>query len=80
MADGVAKEHWNHTAQLLATLCEINRNPKQRRRPFSPDEFHPYLTRRRRSGTPYTKRLLRAQAQRWFEKHGSQPHRQPEDR
>jgi hypothetical protein len=71
MAEGVAKERWNHTSQLLATLCEINRNPKKRRRPFTADEFHPYLRSRTRGGTPYTKELLRAQARRWFEKHGA---------
>ena len=65
MADGVAQERWNHTAQLLATLCELQRNPKRRPRPFTADEFHPYLRTRRR-GTPLTGELLRAQAQRWF--------------
>ena len=66
MAEGVAKERWNHTSQLLAMLCEINRNPKKRRRPFTADEFHPFLRRHVRRGTPYTRELLRAQAQRWF--------------
>jgi len=66
MAEGVAKERWNHTSQLLATLCEINRNPKKRRRPFTADEFHPFLRRHVRRGTPYTRELLRAQAERWF--------------
>jgi hypothetical protein len=45
MADGVAQERWNHTAQILATLCELQRNPKRRSRPFTADEFHPYLRR-----------------------------------
>jgi len=82
MAEGVAKERWNHTSQLLATLCEINRNPKKRRRPFTADEFHPYLRSQKRSGTPYTKELLRAQARRWFAQHGGHDgrDRQPEDR
>ena len=65
MADGVAQERWNHTAQILATLCELQRNPKRRSRPFTADEFHPYLRTRRR-GIPFTSELLRAQAQRWF--------------
>ena len=65
MADGVAQERWNHTAQLLATLCELQRNPKRRSRPFTADEFHPYLRTRRR-GTPLTGELLRAQARHWF--------------
>jgi hypothetical protein len=65
MADGVAPERWNHTAQILATLCELQRNPKRRSRPFTADEFHPYLRTRRR-GIPFTGELLRAQAQRWF--------------
>ena len=65
MADGAAQERWNHTSQLLATLCELHRNPKRRARPFTADEFHPFLRTRRR-GTPLTKELLRAQARRWF--------------
>lgn len=65
MADGVAQERWNHTSQLVATLCELHRNPKRRSRPFTADEFHPYLRTRRR-GTPLTGELLRAQARRWF--------------
>lgn len=66
MAEGVAQERWNHTSQLLATLCEIHRNPKKRRQPFTADEFHPFLRRQLRHGTPYTRELLRAQAERWF--------------
>ncbi len=65
MADGAAQERWNHTAQLLATLCELQRNPKRRSQPFTADEFHPYLRTRRR-GTPLTRELLRSQARRWF--------------
>lgn len=66
MAEGVVKERWNHTSQLLATICEINRNPKKRRSPFTADEFHPYLRGHGRKGTPLTKQLLRSQARRWF--------------
>ena len=66
MADAVIQERWNHTAQLLATLCEVNRNPKKRRSPFTADEFHPYLRARRSAGVPYTRELLRSQARRWF--------------
>lgn len=65
MADGVAKERWNHTAQTLATLCELHRNPKKRARPFTADEFHPYLRTVRR-GTPLTGNMIRAQARRWL--------------
>jgi hypothetical protein len=72
MADGVAQERWNHTAQLLATLCELQRNPKRRSRPFTAEEFHPYLRTRRR-GAPLTKDLLRAQARRWFAERASKP-------
>jgi len=71
MADGAAQERWNHTAQLLATLCELHRNPKRRSRAFTADEFHPYLRTRRR-GTPLTRELLRAQARRWFADHARQ--------
>lgn len=82
MAEGVAKERWNHTSQLLATLCEINRNAKKRRQPFTADEFHPYLRTRRRNGIPLTREILRAQAKHWFATHGAPDghHRQSEDR
>ncbi len=66
MASAVIQERWNHTSQLLATLCEIHRNPKKRRTPFTADEFHPYLRTRRMVGLPYTRELLRSQARRWF--------------
>ena len=46
-----AEESLVETSQLLATLCELHRNPKRRSRPFTADEFHPYLRTRRR-GTP----------------------------
>lgn len=69
MAQAVIQERWNHTAQLLATLCEVNRNPKKRRTPFTADEFHPYLRTRRAAGLPYTRELLRSQARRWLAEH-----------
>lgn len=35
------KQSWMHTSNILATLAEINRNPKRRRKPYSWKEFHP---------------------------------------
>lgn len=42
MAEGKRKDDWDHTAQLLACLCEINRDPKRRSTPFTSGTFHPF--------------------------------------
>jgi hypothetical protein len=41
-AHGKQKESWNHTAALIAQQYSIHRDPKKRREPYKPKEFHPY--------------------------------------
>lgn len=41
MVDGQRREWWNHTASQVAAIFEVNRNPKARKQPFQPIEFHP---------------------------------------
>ena len=43
MSDGKSKEAWNHTADLLSLLANINRNTEVRSVPFGREHFHPYL-------------------------------------
>lgn len=43
MSDGKSKEAWNHTADLLCLLANINRNTEERPEPFGREHFHPYL-------------------------------------
>jgi hypothetical protein len=31
-------------------IAEVNRDPKKRRKPYHPNEFNPYLARRKRRG------------------------------
>jgi len=42
MAEGRCREHWNHTASILAMLANVNRDPKKLRA-FKPDDFNPYV-------------------------------------
>ena len=42
MADGASRERWNHTANMICLWANINRDPKVRREPFEPAEFHPF--------------------------------------
>ena len=60
MADGRCRADWDHTASLLSMMANANRDPKKRRRPFNPLDFHPYATascRRAASATETTKDL-----------------------
>ena len=52
MAEGRGREMWHHTSAVLALMANCNRDPK-RSRAFSPADFNPYASRRRR-GTPIT--------------------------
>jgi len=47
MAESRTREAWDHTANLLAMMAEINRDRKKRRRPFRPDEFGPFARGRK---------------------------------
>jgi len=40
MAEGKARQHWDHTSSLLAQQANLNRGKGDR--PRRPSEFHPY--------------------------------------
>lgn len=42
---GVSREQWSHTSAIIAYLLEPHRDPKQRSRPYSPDDFNPFSKR-----------------------------------
>jgi len=42
MAEGRLQAAWAQTSSLMALLASIHRDPKKRRRPYTPDEFNPY--------------------------------------
>lgn len=48
MARERISQSWDHTSFIVATICEIHRDPKRRRSPFTADEFHPTRRRARR--------------------------------
>jgi hypothetical protein len=56
MAESRRNEAWSHTANLMALVANVNRNPRKRARPYSPLEFHPFLERKR---TAYSKASIR---------------------
>lgn len=39
---GKQREAWNHTASLLASHAEANRDPKKRYEPYTSKDFHPF--------------------------------------
>ena len=41
MAEGRAKEAWDHTSVVLAMLANTHRDPKKGKA-FEPDDFNPY--------------------------------------
>ena len=42
MSEARRKDEWNRLSQLLCLLANVNRDPKQRREPFTPAEFDPF--------------------------------------
>jgi hypothetical protein len=52
MADARQREAWGRLSTLLATLANVNRDP--RKKALSPDDFNPYVEKRLSSGTPIT--------------------------
>lgn len=44
MARARMRHNWDGTSIIWATLLNINRDPKKRAKPFSPEEIHPFLT------------------------------------
>ena len=53
MAEGRDRNAWNHTAATIATLVNINRDPKKTAVPAQ--RFHPYEQPRTRDGIRITR-------------------------
>lgn len=49
MAEGRSRAEWGHTSSVLALLANCHRDPKRRRKPFTPSDFNPYTQPRRRT-------------------------------
>lgn len=41
MVEAARGEAWHHTAYIVCMLANVNRDPKKRPRPFTPEEFNP---------------------------------------
>lgn len=48
MVEARQRDQWNHTADLMALLANLQRDPKRRARPFERGHFHPLREIRRR--------------------------------
>lgn len=46
IAEAKSRADWDHTASIVATLAEINRDPARRATPFRPDDFNPWRARK----------------------------------
>ena len=63
MAEGLGRERWGHTAQMLSLIANCSRDPKKHRA-FKPDDFNPYAEKKTRSNdiievTPETLEFFR---------------------
>jgi uncharacterized protein len=43
MAEGRAKDQWQHTSSILALVANVNRDPKKTKA-FKPSDFNPTLS------------------------------------
>ena len=62
MAEGRGRETWAHTSLICCLLANASRDPKKRRRPYTPADFDPYarkLRRPRRTADTESLQLLR---------------------
>ncbi|MEZ6097172.1 MAG: hypothetical protein R3C03_23610 [Pirellulaceae bacterium] len=59
MADARRNEAWSHTANLMALVANVNRNPRRRSRPYSPIDFHPLVERKPPADTKVGVRILK---------------------
>ena len=55
MADAKGRHDWDAVSLIWATLANTARDPKQRPKPFSPSDVHPY-----RSAEEYRERPMEA--------------------
>jgi hypothetical protein len=59
MAEGKSERLWDHTAAVIATIAEVNRDRKKRSRPYTPAEFHPHVKQKRKGRTISVEDLTR---------------------
>jgi hypothetical protein len=48
MAEGRGRAEWGRMASLMSLVANVNRDPRRRRQPFTPDDFNPYHERRQK--------------------------------
>lgn len=48
MAEGRTREAWTRTSSALAAIFEVHRDRRKRGRPFRPEEFDPFVARKKR--------------------------------
>lgn len=49
MVDARRRDEWQHTSAVLAMLANVHRNPKKKPQPFTPAEFNPLVTERKKA-------------------------------
>lgn len=75
-ADAKQSQQFDAIACLMALTANLNRDPKHRRSPYEPREFHPWhvaqtRTDKARDGKiSMTRSIFRAQARAWYERQG----------
>lgn len=47
MAEARRREDWSRTAELMALMANIHRDPRRRREPFTGQDFSPFGARAR---------------------------------
>jgi hypothetical protein len=47
MCEARQRTQWRRTSSILALLANQQRDPKKRRKPFTPDDFDPWTAGRR---------------------------------
>jgi len=60
MADGRLRSEWRQTASLIAATFEPHRDRKKRNKPYSADDFDPFVKERRVETVRITKEQWRA--------------------
>jgi hypothetical protein len=50
MTEGRDRHLWNVVSQMMALVANCHRDSKRQRKPFSPDDFNPVKTKKRKQG------------------------------
>jgi len=46
IVEGHQEDQWWHTASQIAMLANVNRDPKKRKKSYSPSDFHPLISKK----------------------------------